>query len=79
MSEKTYIGVFEKIEDACEAARVAQLELMAKHTTEERQAMIEKIKEYALADLEKICMMEWTETGYGRYEDKVDKNGVPSR
>jgi acyl-CoA reductase-like NAD-dependent aldehyde dehydrogenase len=75
MSEKAYIGVFDKIEDACDAAVVAQKELMAKYTTQERQAMIDNIKKYALEKLEDICMMEWTETGYGRYEDKVAKNG----
>lgn len=69
------MGVFEKIEDACDAASVAQKQLMTKNTTEERQKMIENIKKQALAHLEEICMMEWTETGYGRYEDKVKKNG----
>ena len=75
MSETSYIGVFEKIEDACAAAVAAQKELITKYTTQERQAMIDNIKKYALEKLEEICMMEWTETGYGRYEDKVDKNG----
>ena len=39
-----YMGVFEKIEDACVAAEAAQKALMSKNTTEERQAMIENIK-----------------------------------
>lgn len=70
-----YMGVFEKIEDACVAAEAAQKALMTKNTTEERQAMIENIKKHALENLEKICHMEYDETGYGRYEDKVLKNG----
>ncbi len=75
MSEKQYLGVFDAIEDACDAAVTAQKELIQKYTTEERQKFIENIKKYALDKLEEICMMEWKETGYGRYEDKVDKNG----
>ena len=70
-----YMGVFEKIEDACVAAGAAQKALMAKCTTQDRQKMIENIKKRALERLEEICMMEYTETGYGRYEDKVLKNG----
>ena len=51
MSETSYIGVFEKIEDACAAAVAAQKELITKYTTQERQAMIDNIKKYALEKL----------------------------
>ncbi|MBR6206688.1 MAG: aldehyde dehydrogenase [Oscillospiraceae bacterium] len=69
------MGIFEKIEDACVASAAAQKELMAKCSTKDRQKMIENIKKRALERLEEICMMKYTETGYGRYEDKVLKNG----
>ena len=69
------MGVFEKIEDACAASFEAQKTLMATCSKQDRQKMIENIKKRALERLEEICMMEYTETGYGRYEDKVLKNG----
>ena len=69
------MGVFENIDDAIAAAIAAQKELMAKNTTQERQKMIENIKKVALENLETICHKEYDETGYGRYEDKVLKNG----
>ena len=75
MANRKLIGVFDKIEDACEAAVAAQKQLMAKNTTAERQKMIENIKKVALANLERICACEYIESGYGRYEDKVLKNG----
>ena len=58
------MGVFEKIEDAVDAAKAAQKALMANNTTQDRQKMIENIKKRALERLEEICMMEYTETGY---------------
>lgn len=70
-----YMGVFEKIEDAIDASIAAQKELMAKFTTEDRQKMIDNIKKTALEHLEEVCKMEYEETGYGRYEDKVLRNG----
>lgn len=74
MSEKKFIGVFDTIEEACDAAEAAQKVLMKDYTTEQRQAMIENIKKRALERVEEICHSEVDETGYGRYEDKVEKN-----
>lgn len=68
-------GVFATIEEACSAALEAQKTLMSgKYTVDDRQRMIENVKKRALERVEEICRSEHTETGYGRYEDKVDKN-----
>lgn len=75
MSNEKMAGVFETIEEACKAAEDAQKDLIKNYTTQQRQEMIENIKKRALEALEELCKMEWEETGYGRYEDKVDKNG----
>ncbi|MBQ6583280.1 MAG: aldehyde dehydrogenase [Mogibacterium sp.] len=67
-------GVFERIEDACAAAEKAQKDLMLNYTVEQRQQMIDNIKKRALESLEPICKMEFEESGYGRYEDKLNQN-----
>jgi propionaldehyde dehydrogenase len=74
MSEKKYLGVFDSVEEAIESAITAQKILMRDYTVSQRQSMIEKIKEYAINDLDTICHKEVDESGYGRYEDKIEKN-----
>ncbi|MDR0838227.1 MAG: aldehyde dehydrogenase [Oscillospiraceae bacterium] len=74
MSEKKYIGVFDTVEEAIDAALIAQKSLMASYTIDQRQTMIENIKKYALDNLDTICHKEVDESGYGRYEDKLEKN-----
>jgi propionaldehyde dehydrogenase len=71
---KDYLGVFENVEDAIEAAVTAQKQLMCSYDIGQRQAMIENVRKYALDNLDVICRREVTETGYGRYEDKIEKN-----
>ncbi|MDR0862236.1 MAG: aldehyde dehydrogenase family protein [Oscillospiraceae bacterium] len=74
MSEKKYLGVFDTVEEAIDASIAAQKTLMRDHTTEDRQKMIENIKKYAIDNLDTICHLEVDESGYGRYEDKIEKN-----
>ena len=69
------LGVFETAEEALAAAEKAQKELATKFSTAERQAMINSMKKMGMAHLEELSRMEYEETGYGRYEDKLQKNG----
>lgn len=68
------MGVFEKMEDAVEAAYKAYEELSATCSTEERQAFIDAIKEEALKIVNEETKAEFEETGYGRLEEKLMKN-----
>lgn len=66
-----YLGVFETAEEACKAAEEAQKDLMANYSKDDRQRMIDNIKLRGKENIEKIAKLEWEETGYGRYEDKI--------
>lgn len=68
------MGVFEKMEDAVEAAYQAYVELSANFSTEERQTFIDAIKEEALKVVNEETKAEFEETGYGRLEEKLVKN-----
>ncbi|MDR3278401.1 MAG: aldehyde dehydrogenase [Oscillospiraceae bacterium] len=74
MSEKKYLGVFDDINEAIDAAVAAQKKLMRDYTIDQRQTMIEKIRKVAIENLDLICHMEVDESGYGRYDDKIEKN-----
>lgn len=71
MGEKKYNGVFDTAEEACLAAEAAQKKLMSEYTKDDRQRMIDNIKLRGKENIEKIAKLEWEETGYGRYEDKI--------
>ena len=73
--DKDYIGVFQTAEEALEAAREAQKTLMKDFTVEDRQRFIDAAKVKFSAHLEEMSLLERIETGYGRYEDKLKKNG----
>lgn len=67
-------GVFEKIEDAIDAAFVAQKDYEKNYTLEDRKRFIDAIRVKVLEEVEYISNMEYEETGYGRPEDKLMKN-----
>ena len=71
----TQLGVFEVTEDAIEAARVAQRDLVENHTMADREKFIANIKKVFMGQMETLAKLEFEETGYGRYEDKLIKNG----
>lgn len=73
MCDQKYFGVFNSAEEACEAAEKAQEVLMKEYSIEDRQRMIENIKIRAKERVEEISRIEWEETGYGRYEDKLNQ------
>lgn len=67
-------GVFEKIEDAIEAAYVAQRELELNFTTDDRQRFIDSVKAEGLKVVNDETIKEFEETGYGRLDQKLIKN-----
>lgn len=67
-------GIFKSIEDAIEAARVAQQDLYLNYTLEDRDNFIAKIRVAMMAEMEDFAREEFEETGYGRIEDKIAKN-----
>lgn len=71
MSETNFLGVFETAVEACKAAEAAQKTLMADYTKDDRQVMIDNIKRRGKENIEAIAKLEWEETGYGRYDDKI--------
>lgn len=69
----TQMGVFDKVADAIEAARLAQIELVTKHTLEDRDNFIGNIRKLFMANMDMLTQYELDESGYGRIEDKVAK------
>ena len=67
-------GVFEKIEDAIDAAYETQRILEAIYTTEDRQKFIDNVKAEALKVVNEETIKEFEETGYGRLDQKLLKN-----
>ncbi len=68
------LGVFDKVEDAIDAAYEAQKVLMRDYTTEDRDRFIEAIKAAFLEIVEAETRAEFEETGYGRLDQKIIKN-----
>lgn len=69
------LGVFDTAKEAVEAAAKAQKELVTKYTLEDREKWIASIKAQLGPRTEELSRLEFEETGYGRYEDKIPKNG----
>ncbi|WP_055665162.1 aldehyde dehydrogenase family protein [Desnuesiella massiliensis] len=75
---KKYLGVFEKAEDAIEAASKAQKKLLKEFKIEDRERFIISIKKATVANAEILARMIIDETGMGKYEDKVLKHKLVS-
>lgn len=67
-------GVFAKIEDAIDAAYVAQQDYVANYKIYDRQRIIEAIRRTARENMEMWCSKIVEETKMGRYEDKLEKH-----
>jgi propionaldehyde dehydrogenase len=67
-------GVFERVEDAIEAAYVAHRQWVNHYKVEDRRRIIEAIRSVARANAESLAGMVWEETGMGRREDKILKH-----
>ena len=66
-------GVFEKVEDAIDAAYAAQKLWYTKYKMEDRRRIIEAVRAAARENAKMFARMIRDETGMGRYEDKVTK------
>lgn len=67
-------GVFDKIEDAIEAANKAQKEWNTSFRVEDRKRIVDAIRRASRHHIEEWCTKIVEETGMGRYEDKVEKH-----
>lgn len=67
------MGVFEKIEEAIQAAGTAFMAYIAL-PLDQRTEIIDNIRKVCLANNDTLARMAHEETGLGRYEDKIAKN-----
>ena len=67
-------GVFDRVEDAIEAAYRAQRDYVTNYKIHDRQRIIEAIRRTARENVETLCRMIVEETKMGRYEDKLEKH-----
>jgi len=72
-SKPSGYGMFDKMDDAIEAAYIAQKELM-KLSLAKRGEIIEAIRKDCRENVELLAKMGHEESGMGRYEDKILKN-----
>ncbi|MFT4105755.1 MAG: aldehyde dehydrogenase EutE [Lacrimispora sp.] len=74
VSPQSENGVFERVEDAIEAAHTAQRQWVERYRVEDRRRIIEAIRVTAKGHAEALAKMVWEETGMGRFEDKIQKH-----
>lgn len=67
-------GVFERVEDAIDAAYEAQKIYLEKCTVEDRNRIIEAIRQVSREHAKEFARMIVDESKMGRYEDKIEKN-----
>lgn len=67
-------GVFERCEDAIDAAYIAQKSWYLNYKVEDRERIISAIRRVSLEHAEDFAKRVRDETGMGRYEDKVQKH-----
>ncbi len=67
-------GVFERVEDAIDAAYEAQKKWAHEYKEEDRSRVVEAIRACARSHAEEWSRKIVEETGMGRYEDKVEKH-----
>lgn len=67
-------GVFDKVEDAIEAAYEAQKIYIEKYQVNDRKRLIEAIRKVTRENVETLARMVREESKMGRYEDKIEKH-----
>lgn len=67
-------GVFDRIEDAIDAAYEAQRTFVTQFQLRDRERFIRAIRTACRAEIEKLAKMVHEETRLGRYEDKILKH-----
>ncbi len=78
-NENSYLGVFEKVENAIERAMYAQKQLSLFYTKEDRERLVSSIREATLENKETLSKLILEETQMGRYEDKVLKHELAAK
>lgn len=68
-----YVGIYENVEDAIYAAKASQKELV-QLSMKKRKEIIAAMRKASLENAEKLAIMAFEETGFGRVEDKIIKN-----
>ncbi|HHW08346.1 MAG TPA: aldehyde dehydrogenase [Firmicutes bacterium] len=71
-------GIYRSVNEAAERAAKAQ-KILAAMSLDERERLIDAIRQTAIAHAEELAGMAVTETGLGRYEDKIVKNKNAAR
>jgi len=66
-------GIYATVDDAVAAAKRAQ-QVYAEMGLDTRRTIVEAIRAAMLREAENLAMLAVTETGLGRYEDKIQKN-----
>ena len=69
-------GIFDSVEAAVEAAYDAQVELVTNYRVEDRDRMIQAIRNEAASNAKKLAFLIYEETKLGRAEDKIAKIGL---
>lgn len=73
-NDKGSYGVFEKVEDAIDAAYEAQKVYIEKYQVKDRKRLVEAIRKTARENVETLARMVREESKMGRYEDKIQKH-----
>lgn len=66
-------GVFERVEDAIAAATEAQAAFVRQCRLEDRERILQSIREATLANKEELARLIWEETKLGKLEHKIAK------
>ena len=74
MNMDNFIGVFDTMEECIEAAKIAQKKLVNEYSLADRDRFLNSIKKLYADNAEEMAQLEFDETGFGRYADKLDKN-----
>ncbi|GAA0076646.1 aldehyde dehydrogenase EutE [Clostridium sp. CTA-5] len=78
-NNESYLGVFEKVENAITKAIYAQKKLSLYYTKEDRERIIKGIRKATLDNKEILAKMIVDETHMGRYEDKILKHELVAK
>lgn len=67
-------GVFGTMNEAIAAAKVAQADLHDNYSLEQRDQLIQSVRDAFILINQELAQFEYDETQYGRASDKIDKN-----
>lgn len=71
--ERSPDGIFSSVEAAVDGAYNAQAEFVASYSIEDRDRIIQSIRNEVINNIEKLANLVHQETNLGKYEDKISK------